>query len=46
VTERYDLTPGSAYLIRPDQHICARWRQPSVPEVEAAYRRALGHLSH
>jgi len=46
VTERYDLTPGSAYLIRPDQHICARWRQPSVPEVEAAYRRALGYLSH
>jgi 3-(3-hydroxy-phenyl)propionate hydroxylase len=46
VTERYDLTPGSAYLIRPDQHICARWRQPFVPEVEAAYRRALGHLSH
>jgi 3-(3-hydroxy-phenyl)propionate hydroxylase len=46
VTERYDLTPGAAYLIRPDQHICARWRQPSAPEVEAAYRRALGHLSH
>ena len=46
ITERYDLTPGAAYLIRPDQHICARWRKPSVPEVEAAYRRALGHLSH
>jgi len=46
IKERYDLTPGAAYLIRPDQHICARWRQPSAPEVEAAYRRALGHLSH
>jgi 3-(3-hydroxy-phenyl)propionate hydroxylase len=46
VKERYDLTPGAAYLIRPDQHICARWRNLSAPQVEAAYRRALGHLSH
>ena len=46
VIERYDLTPGSAYLIRPDQHICARWRNLSALQVEAAYRRALGHLSH
>lgn len=46
IAERYDLTPGAAYLIRPDQHICARWRNLSVPQIAAAYRRALGHLSH
>jgi 3-(3-hydroxy-phenyl)propionate hydroxylase len=46
IVERYDLTAGAAYLIRPDQHVCARWRQPSVVQVEAAYRRALGHLAH
>ena len=46
IAERYDLSPGAAYLIRPDQHISARWRQPSTPQVEAAYRRALGHFFH
>lgn len=45
VAERYDLEPGSAYLVRPDQHICGRWRKPTGAAVEAAVRRALGqHL--
>ncbi|WP_295641192.1 FAD-dependent oxidoreductase [uncultured Methylibium sp.] len=42
VAQRYDLQPGSAYLIRPDQHVCARWRRPTRAAVEAALRRALG----
>ena len=41
VARRYDLQPGTVYLLRPDQHVCARWRQASAPAVRAALRRAL-----
>lgn len=45
LAQRYDLQPGSAYLVRPDQHVCARWRKPTAAAVEEAVRRALGqHL--
>lgn len=45
VIERYELRPGSAYLVRPDQHVCARWRRPSATSIVDAVRRALGvHL--
>ncbi|HEV8312660.1 MAG TPA: FAD-dependent monooxygenase, partial [Burkholderiaceae bacterium] len=37
---RYDLQPGTAYLFRPDQHVCARWRAPSQALVHAALKRA------
>jgi 3-(3-hydroxy-phenyl)propionate hydroxylase len=40
VTQRLDATPGTAYLVRPDQHVCARWRQPTEPAVRAALARA------
>jgi 3-(3-hydroxy-phenyl)propionate hydroxylase len=39
--QRYDGRPGTAYLLRPDQHVCARWRQPVAGKLAAALRRAL-----
>lgn len=40
--ERYALQTGSAYLIRPDGYVCARWRTPDVAGIGAALRRAKG----
>jgi 3-(3-hydroxy-phenyl)propionate hydroxylase len=40
-TERYDAQPGSVYLIRPDQHVAARWRSFDAAKVQAALRRCL-----
>lgn len=39
---RYDARPGNAWLMRPDQHVCARWRAPRAADVGAALLRALG----
>jgi len=40
VRERYDLRPGTVYLIRPDQHVAARWRAFDRAQVAAALARA------
>ncbi|HEX6980731.1 MAG TPA: FAD-dependent oxidoreductase [Alphaproteobacteria bacterium] len=42
VARRYDATDGTFYLMRPDQHVCARWRQFDPAAVEAALARAIG----
>ena len=41
LAQRYDARPGTVYLLRPDQHVCARWRQPDANQVAAALQRAL-----
>jgi 3-(3-hydroxy-phenyl)propionate hydroxylase len=38
---RFDATPGTAYLVRPDQHLCARWRDFDAAAVAHAHARAL-----
>jgi 3-(3-hydroxy-phenyl)propionate hydroxylase len=43
VAKRYDATPGTAYLLRPDQHVVARWRQLDSAKLQAAWARAIGH---
>jgi 3-(3-hydroxy-phenyl)propionate hydroxylase len=40
VAQRFDAYPGTFYLVRPDQHICARWRQFNAAWVQAAVARA------
>lgn len=39
-SRRYDTTDGSAYLLRPDGYVAARFRHPTLPVVQAAIARA------
>jgi 3-(3-hydroxy-phenyl)propionate hydroxylase len=41
LAQRYDGQPGTVYLIRPDQHVAARWRAFDRAKIEAALRRCL-----
>jgi len=41
IAQRYDGQPGTVVLLRPDQHVCARWRRVSGDAAHAALRRAL-----
>ena len=38
--QRYDAKPGTVYLLRPDQHVTARWRTLDAQQVRAAVARA------
>lgn len=41
IEQRYDLRPGGAVLLRPDQHVCARWDEADADGVRRAIDRAL-----
>jgi 3-(3-hydroxy-phenyl)propionate hydroxylase len=42
VARRYDGQTGTTYLLRPDQHVAARWRQFDSQRVQQAVARATG----
>jgi 3-(3-hydroxy-phenyl)propionate hydroxylase len=41
-TARYGAEPGSAYLLRPDGYVAARFRRPTRSQLETALARASG----
>jgi 3-(3-hydroxy-phenyl)propionate hydroxylase len=40
--KRYDAEPGTAYLLRPDGYVAARFRHPTRERLDAALARASG----
>jgi 3-(3-hydroxy-phenyl)propionate hydroxylase len=40
--ERYNAEPGTAYLLRPDGYVAARFRHPTHQALDAALKRATG----
>jgi 3-(3-hydroxy-phenyl)propionate hydroxylase len=41
VAQRYGLQPGGVVLLRPDQHVCARWWRADPAALRLALQRAL-----
>lgn len=42
IAAKYGIDQNGAYLLRPDQHICARWLQLSATRLQIAVDTALG----
>ena len=40
--QRFDAQPGTTYLIRPDQHVVARWKAFDTNNVQQSLRKAIG----
>jgi 3-(3-hydroxy-phenyl)propionate hydroxylase len=41
IARKYAAAPGSVYLLRPDRHVCARWRCADPARLRAAFRSAV-----
>ena len=41
IAQRYDGQPGTVVLLRPDQHVCARWLTLDATRLQAAFDAAL-----
>jgi 3-(3-hydroxy-phenyl)propionate hydroxylase len=41
---RYDAEPGTAYLLRPDGYVAARFRRPTRSALDAALARATANI--
>ena len=39
----YDAQVGSAYLVRPDGHVLARWHRVTLDDIQHAMKWALHH---
>ena len=44
VSRRFDAQPGTTYLLRPDQHVCARWRSFDPARIQAALAHATANV--
>jgi 3-(3-hydroxy-phenyl)propionate hydroxylase len=44
-TRRFDAQPGTAYLLRPDLHVAARWRSLRPEQLAEALSALTGHAS-
>jgi 3-(3-hydroxy-phenyl)propionate hydroxylase len=40
LAQRFDAREGTCYLLRPDQHVCARWRRLDAARLRSAVARA------
>ena len=40
IAAMYDARPGTVYLLRPDLHVCARWRHADAGQISTALRTA------
>ncbi|MGE3847119.1 MAG: FAD-dependent monooxygenase [Gammaproteobacteria bacterium] len=45
LADAYDARPGTCYLVRPDRHVCARWRLFDGEAALGAWRRACGGVA-